>query len=262
VLQLLQSALASQQFGCFELTPAAAAALPEMAAQLSAAQRFGNGRTVNDWAQRVFAAVSERQYGPPSTVVSGASSEHSEQEHSDNDAVTVADLQAALQAQLSSMAAVVAPAQQEQQQQQAVRRPLKMAPLQQAPLRQAAATATTTATASAAAATATAAAEVTVEEDWGAAEAAVAAAAAVEAERVRELEQRAAELEAAQQFEALQALRDAEEQRQREEIETQQALQSMGVCWAGFQWIKAPGGWRCAGGSHYISDSEAQTARK
>ncbi|KAJ7650276.1 P-loop containing nucleoside triphosphate hydrolase protein [Roridomyces roridus] len=49
--------------------------------------------------------------------------------------------------------------------------------------------------------------------------------------------------------------REAEERRQREAA-AQRALQRMGVCVQGFQWIKQAGGYRCAGGAHYITDEQ------
>jgi len=42
----------------------------------------------------------------------------------------------------------------------------------------------------------------------------------------------------------------------REEARVQQKLRNLGVCVQGFQWIKQPSGYRCAGGSHFISDSQ------
>jgi hypothetical protein len=33
-------------------------------------------------------------------------------------------------------------------------------------------------------------------------------------------------------------------------------LRQMGVCVAGFRWIKQASGYRCAGGTHYISNSQ------
>ncbi|QIX01542.1 hypothetical protein AMS68_007059 [Peltaster fructicola] len=52
--------------------------------------------------------------------------------------------------------------------------------------------------------------------------------------------------------------------RQKEEMETkrkheekmQQKLKKMGVCCMGFKWIKQASGYRCAGGSHYVSDAD------
>lgn len=54
-------------------------------------------------------------------------------------------------------------------------------------------------------------------------------------------------------------LRQLEEERQRmqeQERKVQQRLRQMGLCVAGFRWIKQSGGYRCAGGSHFVSDSQ------
>jgi hypothetical protein len=51
------------------------------------------------------------------------------------------------------------------------------------------------------------------------------------------------------------ALRRAEEDRKKEAV-AQAKLRSLGVCVAGFRWVKQSGGYRCAGGSHYVSDSQ------
>ncbi len=49
----------------------------------------------------------------------------------------------------------------------------------------------------------------------------------------------------------------AEQQKQRQqEAKAQQKLREMGVCPVGFRWIKQSGGYRCAGGSHWVGDGE------
>ncbi|KIY50066.1 P-loop containing nucleoside triphosphate hydrolase protein [Fistulina hepatica ATCC 64428] len=72
-----------------------------------------------------------------------------------------------------------------------------------------------------------------------------------ERERLR-LEEQAARLKAAQ--------REAEFLKEREEAakeaKVQTRLRSMGVCPVGYRWIKQASGYRCAGGSHYISNAE------
>ncbi|KAF2189155.1 P-loop containing nucleoside triphosphate hydrolase protein [Zopfia rhizophila CBS 207.26] len=49
--------------------------------------------------------------------------------------------------------------------------------------------------------------------------------------------------------------REAEIKRERERS-AQKKLRDLGVCVAGFRWIKQMGGYRCAGGSHYVSDGQ------
>jgi hypothetical protein len=63
-----------------------------------------------------------------------------------------------------------------------------------------------------------------------------------EAARMREIEARA-------KLAALEAER-------KREAEAQAKLRQMGVCVQGFQWIKQDSGYRCAGGSHYISSAQ------
>lgn len=46
-----------------------------------------------------------------------------------------------------------------------------------------------------------------------------------------------------------------EDERRRREAEARKKLERMGVCPAGYQWIKQAGGYRCAGGSHFMSDA-------
>ena len=67
-----------------------------------------------------------------------------------------------------------------------------------------------------------------------------------------ELERRAREAE----IETLRRKRQAQEELRRKEREAQKKLREMGVCCAGFRWIKQGLGYRCAGGSHYVSDAE------
>ncbi|KAK3396789.1 P-loop containing nucleoside triphosphate hydrolase protein [Sordaria brevicollis] len=45
-----------------------------------------------------------------------------------------------------------------------------------------------------------------------------------------------------------------EEARRKKEMEMQMKLKMMGACPAGFNWIKQAGGYRCAGGSHWMGD--------
>ncbi|KAG2354583.1 P-loop containing nucleoside triphosphate hydrolase protein [Suillus spraguei] len=74
-----------------------------------------------------------------------------------------------------------------------------------------------------------------------------------EAARIRELEAKAAREKA---LTALKKKQQEEERRRREEARVQQKLREMGVCIAGFRWIKQSQGYRCAGGSHFISNDQ------
>ncbi len=47
-----------------------------------------------------------------------------------------------------------------------------------------------------------------------------------------------------------------EEEERKNEAETRRKLQMQGRCPAGYEWIRQAGGWRCAGGSHFMSNGE------
>lgn len=48
----------------------------------------------------------------------------------------------------------------------------------------------------------------------------------------------------------------AEEERRKKKAEQRRKLESRGLCPAGFHWIQQAGGYRCAGGSHFVSDAQ------
>ena len=73
-----------------------------------------------------------------------------------------------------------------------------------------------------------------------------------EARLRHELERRAHEAE----LEILRHKRQQEEERRRKEREAQKKLKDMGVCCMGYRWIKQALGYRCAGGSHYVSNDQ------
>ncbi|KAG5637751.1 hypothetical protein H0H81_003389 [Sphagnurus paluster] len=54
---------------------------------------------------------------------------------------------------------------------------------------------------------------------------------------------------------ALEERRRVEEERRKKEAKAQSALRAMGVCVAGFRWINMGSGYRCAGGSHFVSNA-------
>ncbi|KAG1844511.1 P-loop containing nucleoside triphosphate hydrolase protein [Suillus subalutaceus] len=74
----------------------------------------------------------------------------------------------------------------------------------------------------------------------------------LETARIRRLEAKAA------REKALAALKKKyeEEERKREEVQVQQSLQQMGVCPGGHCWIKLPQGYRCACGTHFMSNDQ------
>lgn len=69
------------------------------------------------------------------------------------------------------------------------------------------------------------------------------------------LEERAARRAREKAMEELERMR-LREVRQKREEQVQVRLRQMGVCSAGFQWIKQSAGYRCAGGSHFVSDGQ------
>lgn len=64
-------------------------------------------------------------------------------------------------------------------------------------------------------------------------------------------------LEAARiEHERAERARKALEERRKKEQEMKAKLQRMGCCPVGFEWIQQAGGYRCAGGSHFLGDGE------
>lgn len=84
-------------------------------------------------------------------------------------------------------------------------------------------------------------------------------AEALELLRIRE-EARIRAMEAKAERERIRAelerRKKEEEERRKKEERVQSRLRQMGVCVAGFRWIKQGGGYRCAGGSHWVDDSQ------
>ena len=59
-----------------------------------------------------------------------------------------------------------------------------------------------------------------------------------------------------ERLDRLRKKREEEQKRRQQEQQAQEKLRHMGVCCAGFRWIKQDSGYRCAGGSHYVSNEQ------
>lgn len=77
----------------------------------------------------------------------------------------------------------------------------------------------------------------------------------LEDERLQLERERRMQEESAKEVEIKQ---QAKAKARRKEQATQVKLRGMGVCLQGYQWIKRPGGYRCTGGSHWVSDAQLQ----
>ena len=64
------------------------------------------------------------------------------------------------------------------------------------------------------------------------------------------------QLEKKRRLAELEMKRRLEDQRRHQEAQIQAKLRDMGVCPAGFRWIKQHNGYRCAGGSHLVGNKE------
>lgn len=73
-------------------------------------------------------------------------------------------------------------------------------------------------------------------------------------EEMRRIE--AAEKAKREAEERLRQAREEAEKKKREELKVQRKIKEMGICPAGYQWIRSGGGYRCGGGSHYLSNSQ------
>ncbi|CAN9351585.1 unnamed protein product [Alternaria alternata] len=82
------------------------------------------------------------------------------------------------------------------------------------------------------------------------------AAADEEERRIREQARIAAKLERRRRDEELAAI----ERERQKEMERQKKLKVLGRCPMGYTWIKQASGYRCAGGSHTLSDSYVNSA--
>jgi hypothetical protein len=73
-----------------------------------------------------------------------------------------------------------------------------------------------------------------------------------EERRLREQERIAAELERRKK----ELVERAVEERRQKELAMQKRVRELGPCPAGFHWIRQNGGYRCAGGSHWLHDAQ------
>ncbi|KAL9110261.1 MAG: hypothetical protein Q9227_005168 [Pyrenula ochraceoflavens] len=74
-----------------------------------------------------------------------------------------------------------------------------------------------------------------------------------EEERLKRIKQMR---EMQEQLERLRQEKERQQEERRKEELAQTRLRNMGVCVAGYRWIKSAGGYRCAGGSHWVSDGQ------
>jgi len=75
----------------------------------------------------------------------------------------------------------------------------------------------------------------------------------LEEERLREA---AARAERARKLAELKAREEAERLERQREAQVQAKLRHMGICPAGYRWIKQAGGYRCEAGGHFVTDSQ------
>jgi AAA+ superfamily predicted ATPase len=74
-----------------------------------------------------------------------------------------------------------------------------------------------------------------------------------EEERIKMLEAQAERERIRKQLERREMI---EREKRKKEQQAQAKLKQMGVCPVGYQWIKQSGGYRCAGGSHWVTDGQ------
>jgi hypothetical protein len=81
---------------------------------------------------------------------------------------------------------------------------------------------------------------------------------AEEEEALRQWLKRCADAKRERELAEIERKRQELEEKLRRQALEQEKLAKMGVCPAGFHWIRQSGGYRCAGGSHWVSDGQMQ----
>lgn len=80
-----------------------------------------------------------------------------------------------------------------------------------------------------------------------------------ELERRREqarLAERRAHMERERLLAEMETIKAEQARRREQEVKAQKKLREMGVCVAGYRWIKQTSGYRCAGGSHWVGNGQ------
>ena len=71
-----------------------------------------------------------------------------------------------------------------------------------------------------------------------------------------ERQEQAARAERQRLLDVYRAKKAEEDKKKQEQVRIKTKLRTMGVCVQGFQWIQQPGGYRCAGGAHWVTNSQ------
>jgi hypothetical protein len=79
---------------------------------------------------------------------------------------------------------------------------------------------------------------------------------AEKAEELRQWLKKCADAKLQRELEEIERKKRELEEKLRREAMEQAKLAQMGVCPVGYHWIRQSGGYRCAGGSHWVSDGE------